>query len=291
MSKKTLIPSKITLVSALDFISFLMFSSKHPLLNMRFILFPLSILLWPQVQASTLFFDDFEDGINSGWDYRDRSNGTPNAPPSTIPSVPYDPPVFTEAGGSLNQTSTSYRYPTSITGIYSPRGASLGSLALIQNQIFTDSYEISVDFTSLEPINRNQDHSIVFSYVDEENFVYVELINGMAAAFLHTVVDGIRYYNPLTTPRIALEFQHETTNAKIHVNTASNAVSVSYDGGPLTAFDTTGISLTAGQIGFGSNNDAFAIDNVRITAIPEPNSLFLIAFCALVTTKRRRKAA
>ena len=82
-------------------------------------------------------------------------------------------PSFSEQAGQLVQASTNYSYP-SFSQINS--GAALGGIALVENGLFGGAFEISVDFTSLEPWNSFQDHAVVFSYIDEDNFSYVEAL-------------------------------------------------------------------------------------------------------------------
>ena len=118
---------------------------------------------------------------------------------------------------------------------------------------------------------------------NEDNFFYVETIaNGGGNLF--SVIDGVRTGIGGT----GIAFSHASTNVVLTVNTAAGDVSLNYGGAGDVSL-VTGASLAAGQVGVGSNNDAFAIDNFVVEQIPEPASLALLSLCGLCMFCHRRK--
>ena len=222
--------------------------------------------------AAVIYSDDFDDNTNTGWTYLDRSGGTAIV---TTTGGSGTSPAFAEQNGQLEQTVANYTFPNG-TG-----GAQLGSLALSGSGIVSGAYSISLTMDSLENTNSFQDQVVVFGYVDEDNFHYVETIPNSVT--LWGIAAGVR-----TNLGSAVNtFSHAATSVVVSIDTAAGDVSINYGGGGDIAL-ATGQTLAAGLNGVGSNNDAFAIDNYSIDQIPEPTSLTLLSIASLLAFRRRR---
>ena len=227
------------------------------------------------LHAAVIYSDNFDDNTNTGWTYLDRSGGT--AINTTTGGGPGSP-SFSEQNGELQQTATNYSFPNPASG------PQLGGIALSGSGSVSGSYTISVTMESLEPGNGFQDQVVVFGYVDEDNFHYVETIaDGNANLF--SIDAGTRTLIGST----GITFNHNPTMVDVIVDTTSGDVSINYGGAGITSL-ATGQTIAAGLNGIGSNNDAWAIDNYSIdqTPIPEPGSLVLLGLSGLTILRRRR---
>ena len=203
-------------------------------------------------QAAAIYSDNFDDNINTGWTYHDRSGGTAIV---TATGGSGTSPSFAEQNGQLEQTVTNYTFPNG-TG-----GPQLGGIALSGSGIIGGTYTISVALDSLEAGNNFQDQVVVFGYVDEDNFSYIETIPDRVD--FHQVVAGVRTQLGVNN---SVTFSHDPTNVDVLVDTVAGDVSVNFGGAGLVSL-ATGQTLSPGLNGVGSNNDAFAIDDFSITSI------------------------
>jgi hypothetical protein len=215
--------------------------------------------------AQVIYSDDFDDNTNTGWSYLDRSGGT--ALMTTIGGGPGFP-SFVEQNGRLEQISTNYSFPRDLLR----NDATIGGLALSGSGVITDDhYAISVEFTSLEPGNNNQDHSLVFAYEDEDNFYFITVLPNNLRLFRVANGESTVLYNGVGD----ITFSHDPTSLVVEVSTASGAVWASYGGAPK-ALLATDLTIPNGENGVGSNNDAFAIDNYRIDEVNDTTAPSLV---------------
>ena len=230
--------------------------------------------------AAVVYSDNFDDNSNSGWIYLDRSGGTAIV---TNTGGSGTSPSFSEQNGRLEQTVTNYTFPNGVLP-NGDGGPQLGSMALSGSGVIGGSYTISLGMDSLEEGNGFQDQVVVFGYVDEDNFFYIETIPDRVALF--GVTSGVRTQLGINS---SVTFSHAPTDVDVFVDTAAGNVSVDYGGAGLTSL-ATGQAITAGLNGVGSNNDAFAIENFSIDQqqIPEPSSLALIATAGITLVRRKR---
>ena len=227
------------------------------------------------VDATVIYSDDFSDNDASDWTFLNRNGVTEIADPSWAADG-----SGLGSAGQLAQSTTNYDFPRD-----AENDPVLGAIALSASGNVGGIYSISVDMTSLEPGNGFQDQDIVFAYTDADNFYLVETI-ASGGANLFSVIDG----NRMSVGGAGISFSHSTTNVVLTVDTAAGDVSINY-GGAGDASLGTGLALTAGLNGVGSNNDAFAIDNYVVSRVPEPTSLVLLAlgsgFAAALARRRQ----
>ena len=238
-----------------------------------------ALAMTSSASAVVIYSDNFDDNINTGWTYLDRSAGT-----TIVTGVGGGPgaPVLAEQNQRLEQTVANYSFPNGVAPD-GDGGPQIGAMALSGAGVVGGQYTISVDMDSLEEGNGFQDQDIVFGYTDEDNFFYVETIaNGGGNLF--SVIAGVR----TNIGGSGITFSHDPTNVILTVDTAAGDVSLNY-GGAGDASLVSGAALAAGQVGVGSNNDAFAIDNFVVEQIPEPTSIALLGLSGLLTMLVRRK--
>ena len=221
-----------------------------------------AIILFSSIAAAPThaqdFFDDFNDNVNTGWTYLDRSAGTTI---NTFFRGGPGAPAFAEQNQQLEQPVDNYSFPDGTVAQGDTGGPQLGGIALAPG-----TYEgptLLLDMISLEPGNGFQDQDIVFGYQDEDNFFYVETIaNGGLNLF--SVVNGVRAGRGST----GITFSDTATTVELKHNGIAGNVQVTYDvGGAETVLDVTNevFELSgAFGVGVGSNNDAFAIDNFTV---------------------------
>lgn len=217
--------------------------------------------------ATVIYSDNFDDNTNTGWTYINRDpGGTPD-------------PSFAEQNGQLEQTSLNYSFP-------SPGGSpALGAVALSGAGTVGDQFTIDLTMNSLEEGNGFQDQSVIFGYQSSTSFWYMETSAADNGAVLFEVNSSGRQ---LRSGILAIGgFSHATVPVSLEVDTLGGTVTFNYDNG--TDVSVTGLTLQSGQVGVGSNNDAFAIDDFVVTQIPEPGIPALLAPLALLGLSRRRR--
>lgn len=194
------------------------------------------------------FFDDFDDNIVTGWTFLDRNGEEEIANAEWV-----------EANERLEQLTPNYDFSAGPNG-----RPSLGTIALAPTQA-GGQYEISVIFTSLEPDNNFQDQSIIFGYVDEDNFLIVETFADTNTITLFQVVEGNR--TVIGADVQSITFNHESTLVTLRHDAVDGIVTVTYgDDEPLEYTDPDLIFEDERSVGVGSNNDAFTIDEFTITS-------------------------
>jgi hypothetical protein len=194
----------------------------------------------------TLFTDDFDDNLNTGWTYLNRNGDTEIADA-----------VWSETGGRLEQQTDNYDFPRDDNG----GDPVLGSIALAPREV-GGHYTLSAEFTSLEPGNTFQDQDYVFGFLDDGNFFMMETIPSGLNVF--NVVDGDRILIASST----IVFTHEPNTVVLEHNAVTGEVIVTYGSAePVTFNDPVFIREGNNRVGVGSNNDAFAVDDFIITQL------------------------
>jgi hypothetical protein len=233
------------------------------------LLLVLSPLATLPLHGTVIYTDDFNDNTNTGWTYINRDGATEIADASWL-----------ETGGRLEQQTANYDFPRD-----AQNDPVLGAIGLAPVSV-GGVYSISVDFTSLEPGNSNQDQDFVFGYLDADNFLMVETIANGGLNFFN-VIGG----NRTTLGSSSISFSHATTNVLLEHDATIGEVTVTYGGGsPFTFSDPSFIFAGTRSVGVGSNNDAFAIDNFIVTQIPEPSTLGLACLSSLLFGRRRKSS-
>jgi hypothetical protein len=181
------------------------------------------------------FYQDFEAFDFTGWDFRTRERWQ----------------VTNVQGNNVLELNTS-DYDT-------PGGKRLGEYALISAEKFiAQNFNLSCNVQSTDDLLTNPyaDFAIVFNFIDEMNYYYMQFqTRGVA---LSQIIDGVRTES-------VVDWKGSFEPDKL------NKVSVSLVGDLLTVL-ANDIEITrcpvsinqAGQIGFGSYNDAVQFDNINI---------------------------
>jgi len=188
--------------------------------------------------------EDFD--TDPGWATTDNSAGA-------------NDPVFVVANGVLSQTTANPDLGAGSNGHFIPSG-----FALPPDQFcnLSGCFEFRFDGTG-----GDQDVTIAFNYQDPMNFYYLLFSNSGGRVDLYSVIGGT--INNVMAPGLdglvhSLGTFHEVC---IDYNALSGALSVTSPSAGISysnpSFNPGGWS--SGQIGFGSLNDDFSIDNVNIT--------------------------
>ena len=195
---------------------------------------------------TVVFSDNFDDNTVTGWTFLDRNGAVEIANANWV-----------ETNQRLEQQTDNYDFPRDLED-----DPFLGTIALAPEQI-GGHYEITTTLISLEPDNIFQDEDIVFGYVDENNFYMLETIPGSINLF--QVLDGDRILITSGT----FTFSHDPVVVTLRHDAVTGKVTAVYGGVQALEF-TDPIFIISGDfsVGVGSNNDAFAIDDFSITALP-----------------------
>lgn len=211
-----------------------------------------------------IFSDDFEDNTVTGWTFLDRNGEEEVANAEWV-----------EQNGSLEQLTANYDFRAGENG-----RPALGTIALAPTQV-GGHYEISTSFTSLEPGNNFQDHSLIFAYVDENNFLIAEAYADTNKITLFQVVEGNR--TEIGADANAIAFSDETTLLTLRHDTVAGVVTITHgDDEPLEYTDPDLIIEGDLSVGVGSNNDAFTIDDFTITSGFPSATEFVLEITSLV---------
>jgi len=179
-----------------------------------------------------------------GWATTDNSGGGNN-------------PAFVVAGGVLSQTTVNPDLGAGSNGHFIPSG-----FALPPDQFCNMSGCFDFRFDSG---GGNQDVTFAFNYQDPQNFYYILFSNSGGRVDLYSVIGGV--INAVQAPGLdglihSLGTFHPVC---IDYNAQTGALNVTAPSAGIAysnpAFNPGG--WTSGQIGFGSLNDDFSIDNVE----------------------------
>ena len=194
---------------------------------------------------TVIFADNCNDNTVTGWTFFDR-NG-----PNEIANA-----NWVETGGRLEQQTDNYDFPRD-----SEDEPYLGTIALAPGKV-GGHYQITSTFISLEPGNGFQDQDIVFGYVDENNFFYVETIPDRVVIF--QVVDS----NRMLIDQGAVTFSHDPIVVTVEHESEIGRVAITYgDALPLEFTNPALIREGENSFGVAWNNDAFAIDDFSVSSI------------------------
>lgn len=197
------------------------------------------------LSQTVIYSDNFDDNTVTGWTFFDRNGAEEIANASWV-----------ETGGRLEQQTANYDFPRDADD-----DPFLGTIALAPEKV-GGHYQITTTLISLEPQNNSQDQDIVFSYVDENDFFYVETIPNRLV--LHRVVDG----NRIAVNQVTATFSHAPIVVTVEHEADIGRVVITYGDDPPQEFtDPTLIREGQHSAGVGSNNDAFAIDDFSVTSI------------------------
>lgn len=212
---------------------------------------------------TVIFSDDFDDNTVTGWTFLDR-NG----------EVEIANAEWVEANGSLEQLTANYDFRRGENN-----RPALGTIALAPTQV-GGHYEISTSFKSLEPGNIYQDHSVIFAYADENNFLIAEAYAETNKITLFRVVEGNR--TEIGANVNAITFNDDANVLTLRHDTVAGLVTVTHgDDDPLEYTDPDLIIEGDLSVGVGSNNDAFTIDDFTITSGFSANTEFVLEITAL----------
>lgn len=204
----------------------------------------LTLLTSASLAQEVIFSDDFDDNTITGWTFFDRHGAEEIANANWV-----------ETSGRLEQQTANYDFPRDTED-----DPVLGTIALAPQKV-SGHYQITTTFISLEPGNGFQDEDIVFGYVDDQTFFFLETIP--SGLNLFQVVEG----NRMRVTGGTLSFLHDPVVVTLEHNSETGAVIVTYGDELSQEFiDPIFIREEEVSVGVGSNNDAFAIDDFTITS-------------------------
>lgn len=194
------------------------------------------------------FFEDFEAFNFSDWDFVTPSRWE----------------IKTVEGNKLLELNTS--------DYDSPGGKRLGEYTLIPAEKFiAQNFNLSCHVQSTEDILANPyaDFAIIFNYIDDMNYYYLQFQERGVA--LSRIANGERIDSEVDWKG---SFEPDELNM-VYITLDGDLLTISANGSEITKCN---VSITqAGQIGFGSFNDAVQFDNINIggnlrgdTSAPQP---------------------
>jgi len=188
------------------------------------------------------FYDDFEDGIDANWVFRTPSRWS----------------LDTDGGNhTLFLNTTEY-------GDYTKK--MLGEVAIVQgSEQWGRQFRFTCEAKSNEDLlsNDGADYAVVFGYVDDLNYYYVQFHPGDVK--LHRIVNGERTLYEDFPMQIKLD-DFQTIAVELDQQTLSASVS----GVPVFQVDLP--EALNGKIGIGSFNDSAWFDNVNLGPLDQQDT-------------------
>ena len=147
-------------------------------------------------------------------------------------------------------------------------GDRLGEYSVVNDSSYSD-FRLTLQAKSAEDLTANAwaDYTVLFGYVDADNYSYLRLSSNSAGSDLGIVVDGVRS----TLSSTANATITDTDYHAVEVVREGSTVSAFYDGTQLLTVTDAALA-TAGGIGVGSYNDAAYFDDIVIELISPAGS-------------------
>ncbi|MCG8702318.1 MAG: hypothetical protein MI922_29980, partial [Bacteroidales bacterium] len=160
-----------------------------------------------------------------------------------------------------------YRLCMTTTDFGAQQGARPGEYAIINKRNYAGDFKMSLKVKSVEDftVQNNIDFELIFGYQDNENFNYVFMfynpVNKNNNCEIHIVRNG------RTAERVSVgnvEIYKESKYYNFGIERKGNNVKVFIDGNKIA--DATDDNLKrSGQLGFGSRNEQFYFDDVKVS--------------------------
>jgi hypothetical protein len=191
------------------------------------------------------FYDDFENGISSSWEFRTPSRWSLDEQ---------------DGNNSLFLNSTDYGdYATKMLGEYG---------ILRDSQKWGEEFRFTCAAKSNEDLlaNTAADFAVIFGFLDDLNYYYVQWQPENVK--LHRIINGERTL--FTEYYFKNDFERVLS---LSVQLVNRGLRVTVDGQQVFSYDMSDVEAVAGKLGIGSYNDSVWFDNVNVGPYDQGDSI------------------